>query len=104
MDHVILTAPGDKILLYSDGLIENQAAQKAAAGGKMWLTNTLRIIDERQHDPLRHIIWDAYLKRIGDVEPLDDVTIVTIDLKNLKLQHDQSLHTVQDLSKKSDIS
>jgi serine phosphatase RsbU (regulator of sigma subunit) len=88
VDHVILTAPGDKILLYSDGLIENQAAQKTAPGGKMWLTNTLRILDERQDDPLRQIIWTAYLKRIGDVEPLDDVTIVTIDLKNFKPQHD----------------
>lgn len=104
VDHAILTAPGDKILLYSDGLIENQAAQKTATSGKIWLTNILRIIDESQHDPLRHIIWDAYLKRIGGVEPLDDVTIVTIDLKNFKAHQDQNLQTVRDVSKTSDVS
>jgi len=83
-DHEIMTQAGDRILLYSDGLIENKAANRNSSGGKLWLTNTLRIIDDKKNERLLDIIWDAYLKRIGEVQPEDDVTLVAIDLKNFK--------------------
>jgi hypothetical protein len=94
IDHDIMTQPGDRILLYSDGLIENKADHKNSSIGKVWLTNTLRVIDERKNERLLDIIWDAYLKRIGEIPPADDVTIVAIDLANFKSPPVQTLHTL----------
>lgn len=77
LNHKITLRPGDHILMYTDGIIENQAAASKAPVGRAWLKKTLQSIGERKGSGLHDEIWDAYQNRIGKLAPIDDATLVT---------------------------
>lgn len=77
LNHKITLRPGDHILMYTDGIIENQASAAKAPIGRAWLKKTLQSIGERKVGGLHDEIWDAYQNRIGKLAPIDDATLVT---------------------------
>ena len=76
-NHKITLRPGDHIMMYTDGIIENMPARTSAPGGRAWLKKTLSDINAEKITGLHDQIWDAYLSRIGKTPPNDDATLVT---------------------------
>lgn len=77
-EHQITLKPGDRIVMYTDGLVENTAESSREPIGKIWLKQKLNHLANESAPSLREQLWDAYLKSIGSVPPADDVTLVVI--------------------------
>jgi serine phosphatase RsbU (regulator of sigma subunit) len=74
--------PSDKIILFSDGLVENISKKTLKPIGSRWLRQTLsRIADEETKVPIINRIWYEYHLAIGKDPPLDDTTITVIEFK-----------------------
>ena len=76
-NHKITLRPGDHILMYTDGIIENMPARTNAPGGRAWLKKMLNDIDPDKITSLHEQIWEAYQSRISKIPPNDDATLVT---------------------------
>ncbi len=76
-NHKITLRPGDHVVMYTDGLIENAAERSDAPGGRAWLKKTLSEVSPDKVMGLHEQIWDSYQRRIGKNMPGDDATLVT---------------------------
>jgi serine phosphatase RsbU (regulator of sigma subunit) len=76
-NHKITLRPGDHVVMYTDGLIENAAERSEAPGGKAWLKKTLSEVRQDKVMGLHEQIWESYQRRIGKNMPADDATLVT---------------------------
>lgn len=77
-NHKVTLRPGDHLLMYTDGLIENNAEKDRAINGRAWLKKTLNEIGDAKLESQHDKIWDAYIARIGKRPPIDDSTLVTV--------------------------
>ncbi len=76
-NHKITLRPGDHIVMYTDGLIENAPERSGAPGGRAWLKRTLSEVGQDKVVGLHEQIWESYQRRIGKTMPGDDATLVT---------------------------
>jgi len=98
IDHNIAVARGDRILLYSDGLIENEASSKTAVSGKLWLSGLINLVDQEIGGAFKDLILSEYSKRIGLISPNDDVTIVVVDISQDDSNQDPDVIRKLDIS------
>jgi sigma-B regulation protein RsbU (phosphoserine phosphatase) len=69
--------PGDKILLYTDGLVENKNTQ-----GKNFSEGDLfRLIKRQKNNLSMGVVLDAYTRVQGEHSPQDDLTVVLLEIK-----------------------
>jgi phosphoserine phosphatase RsbU/P len=71
----VMLEPGDALLLYTDGLVENRNAGSAALG-EAGLDRLLSDAGAKIADDLLRYILSASDQHLGRVEPRDDVTVV----------------------------
>ena len=77
LNHKITLRPGDCVLMYTDGIIENTPERPNAPAGRAWLKKTLNELDEEKIAGLHEQLWESYQRRIGKTPPNDDATLVT---------------------------
>jgi serine phosphatase RsbU (regulator of sigma subunit) len=75
-----LTA-GDRILFYTDGLIENSSQKTKKPLGKNWIKSILPKSDLPSDYDLGEHLWTAYKTAIGSMPPDDDTTVVMINYR-----------------------
>ena len=73
--------PGDRIFLYTDGLIENQASATKAPFGKKRLAEALIANSSLPAGAFLATVFKAYAAHIVGQPPGDDTTLVVIDWK-----------------------
>lgn len=86
-DHTIRLTDGDRILLYTDGLIENKAKANGEPIGKDWLKRKLESLAQQTTTSLYENLWSSYKETSGNLMPEDDVTIVIITAPSAKQSH-----------------
>ena len=67
--------PGDALVLYTDGLVENRNADSVALG-EAGLDRLLSGADAERADDLLRYLLEAGDRHLGGVDPRDDVTVV----------------------------
>jgi hypothetical protein len=78
-EHEIELKPGDKIIVFTDGIFENRRADEKAQLGKSWLKATLHKHKELPGRDLFSRVWSDYRAAIGTTPPDDDATLVVIE-------------------------
>jgi serine phosphatase RsbU (regulator of sigma subunit) len=71
-------APGDRIMFYTDGLIENSGHKTKKPLGKNWIKSVLPKSTLANDFDLGDKIWNDYKTAIGSMPPDDDTTVVMI--------------------------
>lgn len=69
---------GDRLIMYTDGLVENIPAMKSAKSGPVWLKEICVVHSGKGAEDLFDGLWASYYDRVGDNSPEDDVTIVVL--------------------------
>jgi sigma-B regulation protein RsbU (phosphoserine phosphatase) len=81
----IFIQPGDKLIIYTDGVTEYQNEKNELYGDERFYRIILQYKDQAIHQIVKAIETD--LKTFGsDIEPLDDITLLGIDFKQLPSQ------------------
>ncbi len=74
-------SPGDRVLFYTDGLVENRAQATKNPLGKNWLKSILPKSSIPPDADLGEHIWSQYKHSIGSTPPDDDTTVVLLAYK-----------------------
>ncbi len=77
-EHTTTLKSGDRIVIYTDGLVENEIESTKKPIGKTWLKQQLNLHAQEPGDILSEKLWTAYSNQVGQLKPSDDVTIVVI--------------------------
>ncbi len=78
-EHEIDLVSGDKIVLYTDGLIENKSPKTRQQLGKKWLKDQLAAASQEPSRKFCDYLWKQYSTEIGQAKVDDDVTIVLVE-------------------------
>jgi serine phosphatase RsbU (regulator of sigma subunit) len=70
--------PGDRILFYTDGLIENIGDKTKKPLGKKWIRSAIPGSSMGSDFDLAEQLWKTYQAAIGSTPPNDDTTLVMI--------------------------
>jgi serine phosphatase RsbU (regulator of sigma subunit) len=70
--------PGDRVMFYTDGLIENRSQKTKKSLGKNWIKSVLPKETIAHNFDLGEKIWGDYQTAIGSMPPDDDTTVVMI--------------------------
>jgi sigma-B regulation protein RsbU (phosphoserine phosphatase) len=71
----VILEPGDALVLYTDGLVENRNAAGVALG-ETGLDDLLSAADAKTAEDLLRFVLASSERHLGGVEPRDDVTVV----------------------------
>lgn len=85
----IEVAPGDQIILYTDGLLEATNASGKAFGSRNFFKSIIKNYNSTTPNSNELITNDLY-DFLGDEKPIDDVTLLTVKLGKLKVFEDFS--------------
>jgi serine phosphatase RsbU (regulator of sigma subunit) len=69
----------DKIIVFTDGLIENRGANEKGQLGRIWLKSVLHKHKKLFGKEFLNQIWTDYRLAIGSTPPDDDTTVVVIE-------------------------
>ena len=75
----MVLAPGDKIVLFTDGLIENMTTVTHQQIGRRWLTEIAVMKAGLELNRFCDEVWNSYLAVIGNTPADDDATLVAIE-------------------------
>jgi serine phosphatase RsbU (regulator of sigma subunit) len=78
-EHRMTLKSGDKIALYTDGLIENQSPKSKEPLGKKWLKDIMTGAASKGSSQFCDHIWASYSHEVGASKVADDVTLVVIE-------------------------
>ncbi len=80
-ESVIQLMAGDKILLYTDGFLENFNAEKVPLGKGKFKKLVLSTVDRKGPEMVSELVH-SYIDYIGSAAPIDDVTVVVAEVKD----------------------
>jgi serine phosphatase RsbU (regulator of sigma subunit) len=75
----LVLVSGDKIVLFTDGMIENRSASTQKQIGRNWLTETVVVKAGLDLNLFCEEVWNSYLAAIGSTPADDDATLVAIE-------------------------
>ncbi len=78
-EHRMTLKSGDKIALYTDGLIENKSPKTKEPLGKKWLKDIMTGAASKGSNQFCDQIWASYSHEVGASKVADDVTLVVIE-------------------------
>ena len=82
-EHIMILSKGDRIFLYTDGVVEAQAAEDGAdLYGEERLLSILSAAPGEAGDVLIAAVYDDTCKFIGDSPQFDDITMVLLDVND----------------------
>jgi serine phosphatase RsbU (regulator of sigma subunit) len=79
LEQITYLKPGDKIVLYTDGLVENLGKKSQAPLGKKWLKDLMATHADAPVTSFSDIIWRTYTREVAATKVGDDVTLVVIE-------------------------
>lgn len=78
-EHSITLVSGDKIALYTDGLIENSSPKTKEPLGKKWLKDVFSQAANETSTTFCDQVWSKYSNEVGASKVADDVTLVVME-------------------------
>lgn len=98
-EHTISLEDGDRIVLFTDGIVENRSSSTGKAYGRASLQKSINDLAHHEHKLCQHI-WSAYKTACGGMERDDDATLVVIEFCSLNSRKEKTKSPCDDIGHK----